>query len=91
MEKFSQLSYDFLGLVCSTSIDTGNSKDSFNAKCSLDESDKLWTMNYQPAYNTSNKRCSGYVSVPAFVECNTTAPGDVRRLCNCVKNGLYQL
>ena len=76
-----------LGLVCSTSIDTGNTKESFNVKCSVDDSAKLWTKDYQPAYNTNNSECSGYVSVPGFVACNVTAPGDTRRLCNCINNG----
>jgi len=75
------------GLVCSNSINTGNSKESFSVGCSLDESAKLWTKNYQPAYDTLSNRCSGYVSVPSFVACNVTAPGSMRRLCNCIKNG----
>ena len=78
------------GLVCSNSINTGNSKESFSVGCSLDESAKLWTKNYQPAYDTLSNRCSGYVSVPSFVACNVTAPGSMRRLCNCIKNGTCQ-
>ncbi|XP_065061366.1 uncharacterized protein LOC135688444 isoform X2 [Rhopilema esculentum] len=78
-----------LGLVCSSSIDTGNSKESFmkvGATCSSDESSKLWTRDFDPAFYTDSYKCAGYVSVPSLVQCNVTAPSNVKRLCNCVQN-----
>ena len=79
-----------LGLVCTTSINTGNSKESLikiGAACSSDESAKIWTKEFEPAYDTKSDKCTGYVSVPLSVKCDITAPALVKRLCNCVKNG----
>ncbi|XP_065060769.1 uncharacterized protein LOC135688019 isoform X3 [Rhopilema esculentum] len=78
-----------LGLVCTTSINTGNSKESLikiGAACSSDESAKVWTKEFEPAYATTSDKCTGYVSVPLSVKCDVTAPALVKRLCNCVKN-----
>ena len=84
--------FNLLDLSCSTSINTGNSKDSFpTVQCSSDDSAKLWTKNYDPSFNPVNNKCSGYVFVPAFVACNVTAPNGLKRLCNCVTKGLHFL
>ena len=57
------------------------------ATCSSDESSKLWTRDFDPAFYRDSYRCAGYVSVPSPVQCNVTAPSNVKRLCNCVQNG----
>ena len=90
--RVSQDFFVFLGLICSFSINTGNSKRDFestNISCSSDESGKIWTKSYEPAYHVADNKCTGYVSVPRIVLCNVTAPSGIQRLCNCITQGIF--
>ncbi len=80
-----------LGLLCSSSINNGNSDQDLKKnglQCSSTDALRVQTMMYEPAYNVKDNLCVGYVSIGTdYFKCNATAPNGTRRLCNCVTQG----
>ena len=85
---------DFPGLLCFTSIETGNTDAAFSntgIKCKDSETYKFWRHAYDPSYRVNGSVCAGYMNInESEIKCSVAGFDDlnIRRLCKCMLSGI---
>jgi len=81
-----------IGLLCFTSIATGNTDAAFSntgVTCKDSETHKFWRQPYDPSYRVNESVCAGYMNLnESGIKCSVIGFDDanIRRLCKCIRS-----